>query len=187
MKRFAALSATLLVLILAGGAAAEVHGWTISGRTDDPFANTGPPANGIVYLTLWYACPSDGWSAAEFDLSGSMTVLGFIPNSAFSVLNSGGAENLFLAVGGCPSGPMPAGSIVALDFGGTLCIVPSAANGRNVTVNCDPTNPQAFNNLYTGYASDGSTPCYSVPPPHEVCIPVFAEESRWGTIKSLYR
>ncbi|MEZ5066617.1 MAG: hypothetical protein R3B81_17945 [bacterium] len=41
-----------------------------------------------------------------------------------------------------------------------ICIVPSTANNFNVTVDCDPLNPQIHENAATGYSTDGF-PCTS--------------------------
>ncbi|MCA9751267.1 MAG: hypothetical protein KC591_03685 [Gemmatimonadetes bacterium] len=41
-----------------------------------------------------------------------------------------------------------------------ICIVPSTANNFNVTVDCDPLNPQIHENATIGYSTDGS-PCES--------------------------
>ncbi len=101
-------------------------GWTISASSTDPHKNTavgydGVSApdgesfpNGITELYLWYYCGEGiamtyGLAAAEFDLGGTIPVLGFTPLNGF--LNAGGATQLQLSVGGCPLGPVVAGII----------------------------------------------------------------------------
>jgi hypothetical protein len=87
--------------------------WTISSSDEDPFVNTGP-LSGFPSLYLWFYCADfpipGGIAAAEFDLVGSIDVLAFTHLNGF--LNAGGPRTLLLAVGGCPRGPVVAGSIL---------------------------------------------------------------------------
>ncbi|MAF26797.1 MAG: hypothetical protein QGH59_09215 [Gemmatimonadota bacterium] len=183
MKRFMTILAVLSVLVLATSATAEVYGWTISGSATDPFVNTGTPAFAVGFFTLHFVCDSDGMSAAEFDIGGTMTVYAFTPLNGY--LNAGGATNLMLAVGGCPVGPLAAGTVMALDLGGAIYPMDSAANALNVTVNCAATD--MFDNNYIGYSTDGSAPVSNVADASALCVGTGVEPSNWGAIKGLYR
>ncbi len=184
MKRFLSVVSILSVLALATSALAFDFGWTLSGSNTDPMVNTGSPSAGVVSIYLWYYCTNtaEGLASAEFDITGSSLPLAFTAMNGF--LNAGGATNLLLAVGGCPAGPLLAGSFLVNDLGSgfNLCISPSASNGLNVSVNCVAL--QIYENDFIGYTSDGTTPCQSFTT--ELCeTPVSA--TSWGNIKSLYR
>jgi hypothetical protein len=173
----------LFVLAFASSAVAGDFGWTLSSSASDPLAHTATPAAGLATVYLWYYCTNNarGLASAEFDVAGTATPLSFTTANGF--LNAGGATNLLLAVGGCPSGPVNAGSFLVFDAVGTgfnLCIVESATP-LNCSVNC--VDLQIFPNDYVGYASDGTTPCTS---PLGLCV-VSVETESWGNIKSLYR
>jgi hypothetical protein len=157
----------------------------ISGSITDPYVNTGLPTGGALVLYLWYLADwQDGLSAAEFDLTGSIQVDSFLALNGF--LNTGGATNLLLAVGGCPRGPLVAGQILAEDIaGGELCLGPSSANGDNVSVDCGSAGFMRHANLWTGYSSLGGNPCTNMPDPY-VCW-VSVEGASWGGVKALYR
>ena len=93
---------------------------------------------------------------------------------------------MLIAVGGCPTEPMPVGDFLMIDATGLglqLYPCPSAQNDLNVSVNCVAL--QMYPNDYVGYASDGSpapTNCGGIP-----CALVSVEASSWGSVKSLYR
>lgn len=188
MKRLIT-SVAMLAFAMASTAHAggNEYGWSISASSNNPDLNTGEIPTGTPTLTyLWLECTSnDGMAAAEMDLEATgLLFLGFSPLNG--VLNAGSGAALLLAVGGCPQGPFLAGSINLLDTtgaGGTVCPVPSAANGSNVTVNCDVVNPMALNNSAVGFATTGGSPCVDEMPP---CV-VPVEDQSWGAVKSLYR
>jgi hypothetical protein len=186
VKRFLSIVSVLSVLALATSALALDFGWTLSGSDSDPMVNTGSPSAGVATVYLWYYCTNtaQGLASAEFDITGSSLPLAFTPNGANGFLNAGGATNLLLAVGGCPAGPLLAGSFLVTDAGSgfNLCISPAALNGNNVSVNCVALD--VFDNDYIGYASDGTTPCQSFTT--ELCETPVSTTS-WGNIKSLYR
>ena len=66
--------------------------------------------------------------------------------------------------------------------GGTMCMVPSAANGWNVSVDCDPIAATTHDNGAYGFANDGSLPCGEL-----TFCPLAVEETSWGKVKSLFR
>jgi hypothetical protein len=185
MKRSLTILAALAILVTASSAFGQAQfGWTISGSSANPDANTGAATNTVATLYLWLQCGTgQGMASAEFDLGtgGSMSVLAFTALNGF--LNAGGATNLLLAVGGCPNGPVVAGSVLVLDLPGDVCIVPAAANGNNVTVECGTLALIA--NDYRGYANLGP-PCDSTPSV-TLCDIYAVEDDSWGSIKSLYR
>jgi hypothetical protein len=86
-----------------------------------------------------------------------------------------------LVVGGCPPGPLVAGSLLYLETGLGLdvCLVPSADNGFNLTVDCGGTG---WDNGVVGFNSMGQSPCGSGP-----CEAISVDDQSWGGIKSLYR
>ena len=182
MKRFLTI---LFVLAFATNAFAGEFGWTLSNSATDPHANQGTFTAGILTLYLHYACTNNirGLASAEFDIASSNPanlVLAFTPMSGF--LNAGGATNLLLAVGGCPPGPLAAGSfLISANAPGQYCLTTSTI-GNNVSVNCVDLN--VFVNDWVGYSNDGTPPCTS---PETLCFIVAVENASWGTVKSLYR
>jgi hypothetical protein len=188
MKRFLTICSVVTVLALAVNANAQQrYGWTVSGSPTAPCQTTGNFAvGGLATLFLWYTYNSPaGMSAADISVVlnpiGSVNVLAF--NTANGFLNAGNANNLLLAVGGCPNGPVNAGSWLALP------VMPAwefCLGGNNVTVNCD-INPIPFPNDTHGFANGGA-PTACVNGMDDNCQPTTSvESSSWGTIKSLYR
>lgn len=184
MKRF--LTTWVFVSLLATAPAAysqNTYGWTISSSNSDPFVNTGTVTGAPLSIYLWLQCAQPaGMSAAEFDLQlpAGASNFGFTAMNGF--LNAGGSSNLLLAVGGCPTGPVVAGSWTVFNTGvGSYCLVNSAANGIRVTVDCDPINPQGWPIGAKGFAVDAASSC-----DEGLCI-VSVEPSSWGEVKSLYR
>jgi hypothetical protein len=115
------------------------------------------------------------------ELAGAGAPTGFGPMNGF--LNAGTATALLLAVGGCPSGPVLAG---AFSVGPDaflpdieICLVPSAANARNITVACGGVG---YQNDVQGFKKLGPASCSQA-----LCQPVSVESSTWGQIKGLYR
>ena len=90
-------------------------GWSISRSATDPFENTASSGIGSGQLYLWYYCTSHpfGLATAEFDVGGTIAVHSFTPMNGF--LNAGDATHLLLAVGGCPWGPVVAGTFQVHD------------------------------------------------------------------------
>lgn len=184
MKRF--LTILFVVAFASSAIAADYEfGWTLSDSATDPWANQGTFASGILNLHLHYFCTTNatGLASAEFDLAPDNPAnisLAFTPANGF--LNAGGAGNLLLAVGGCPFGPVQAGTfLVSSNVAGEYCLAPSAANGLNVSVNCVQLNTSV--NAYIGYSNTGTAPCQSA----DVGCVVAVEAESWGAIKSLYR
>jgi hypothetical protein len=89
-----------------------------------------------------------------------------------------------LVVGGCPPGPLVAGSLLYLETGLGLdvCLVASADNGFNLTVDCGGTG---WDNDFVGFSSAGSPPCATP----VLCVPpgLSIEPRSWAGIKSIYR
>jgi hypothetical protein len=199
MKRLATIVTALflmLMLVPSAGATVFQYGWTISNSDVEPFSNSGTPSGGLATLYLWLECVTkDGVASAEFDLAvdgAGSAILAFTPTNGF--LNAGGATNLLLASTGCPGDgdppiPIVAGSILVIDVGAEFCIVPSAANNRNVSVDCSQTDPQIHDNTTTGYSSLGPPSCDERVPPGVLCTwsPTSVEDSSWGQVKGLYR
>ena len=180
------LSTVLFILTLATGAYAGFAGWALSDSPTSAFSNSGTAVAGLVNIYLWFYCINvvDGLASAEFDVVGTSVPLSFTPANGF--LNAGGASNLLMAVGGCPYGPVVAGTFLYLDpvgSGFNVCFVPSAANGLLVSVSC--VHFELFPNDYLGYANDGTAPCESE---YELCtFSTSVEDASWGGVKSLYR
>lgn len=181
MKRVLTIAAALLVF--AAPSFAQIYGWTISSSPADPNVNSGAVSPAPVTLFLWLACaPQDGMSAAEFNLSTPAGLLNFGFTTQNGFLNAGGAGNLLLAVGGCPTGPVVAGSWTF--FGsqvGDICLVPSGG-GVRATVDCNTSVPGVWpiSAVGYGYGSTGDS-CRE-----DLCV-VSVEPSSWGAVKSLYR
>jgi len=90
------------------------YGWTISSSLTDPYENAGELGGPFATLYLWVVCAGiDALSAAGIALHGDLQVLAFTPHNGF--LNAGTADELLLAVGGCPYGPLVAGEILVAD------------------------------------------------------------------------
>ena len=187
MKRTVTILAAAAVLLASTSAFADYYGWSLSGSTGSPCVSNGP-ASQISTLALWYNYNSDdGMSAMEANLvlSPGITNFGFTPLSGF--LNAGNPTNLLLAVGGCPSGPVLAGTWTLFDAivgGYSACL-----GGANVTVDCDLLTPIAWPHGVTGFATGAGAPC-EVPVANGTgCTPpiVSVETSTWGSLKALYR
>jgi hypothetical protein len=190
MKRFMTIL-VVAMLAVAPAAMAQTFGWTVSNSTSNPLANSGPIGAGpnmfAGNLYLWLYCNNSGatgMAAAEMDvveLAGAGAPSGF--NGLNGFLNAGDATHLLLAVGGCPSGPVLAGQFAvgpdAFIPNIHICLIPSAANNRNITVAC---GGLGFNNDVVGFQKTGPASCVSV-----LCPVVSVESSTWGQIKGLYR
>ncbi|GJM43710.1 MAG: hypothetical protein DHS20C21_05520 [Gemmatimonadota bacterium] len=186
MKRILTI-VSVLSIVMASSAMAEDYGWSLSFSDTDPNVQAANvPATTPHSVYLWMACTqADGMSAAEFSavFPAGFFGHGFTPLNG--VLNAGDANNLLLAVGGCPVGPFLAGQFGPyLDFtgaGGAWCLVASPT-GNNVTVDCDPVSPVANANAIVGCATNGNVACNT-----GACGTVSVEDSSWGSIKTLYR
>ena len=183
MKRYLTIVLSLAMLLMASSAFGAGFGWTISGSAVDPNVNTGTATNGVASLYLWLQCGvGNGMASAEFDLCATgINPLAFTALPPF--LNAGGSTNLLMAAGGCPNGPITAGTILVLDFPGSICPCPAASNGNNVTVECGTL--AVIDNEFRGYANLGS-PCESTVEA-DLCTIISVENDSWGAIKGLYR
>jgi hypothetical protein len=188
MKRFLTICSVMTMLVMATTASAQQrYGWAVSGSPSNPCQITGNIApGGIATLYLWlvYANPS-GMSAADLSVvvnpAGAVNVLAF--NTANGYLNAGSATNLLLAVGGCPAGPVNAGSWLCLPVlpAWELCL-----GGNRLTVDCQ-INPVAWDSDTHGFANGGA-PTTCVNGMTDDCQPIVSvENASWGNIKSLYR
>lgn len=176
------------VLLLATSASAQFrYGWTISKSNTDPFVNTGAPTGGVDNLYLWLQCTTtDGISAADFVITttGGFTLLAFNPQAPF--LNAGSGSNLLLAAGGCPTGPILAGSFLTLhSTAGTMCFTQGSTYPTPVAVDC-ASSPEAHECDFIGY-DDGGNPCSHFVSGTVLCGTVSVEDTSWGSIKGLYR
>jgi len=188
MKRLLTILTAVALLALPAASLADnlpgnPYGWTVSNSSSDPLSNTGA----IVGLTayLWFYCANppgslqDGMSAAEFDIATVNGVhLATITQNGY--LNAGGTTNLLLAVGGCPGGPVVAANLLiqTLVAPVSVSLVPSAANGNKVVVDCSAA-PSAWPMDWIGFNNEGKG--------NLGCKEVSVESSSWGTIKGLYR
>ena len=187
MKRIATILVALSMALASVASAEFRYGWTISSSSSDPFVNSGSPAPGLLPLYLWLQCsPDGGMSAAEFDLTipAGVSNFGFTP--ALNFLNAGGPSDLLLAAGGCPEGPVLAGSwnlFGPASVAGDYCLVPSVRSAQRVTVDCNAIGPQPWPITFKGFnASGGVAACTDV----VLCTsPVTA--TSWGAVKALYR
>jgi len=186
MKRFMTIVTVLAMLAMASSAFGQVlYGWSVSGSATDANVNTGTPTGGVGTFYLWFNCnDGDGMSAAEFDMVVTgISPLAFTPMNGF--LNAGTFPALLLAVGGCPNGPLVAGSILVLDLPGNIAFAPSAANGILGTVDCVTPVPNLWPMEWRGYDNTGAPAPESKP--GDLCEVVSVEDGSWGSIKSLYR
>ncbi|MEZ5064379.1 MAG: hypothetical protein R3B81_06560 [bacterium] len=180
------------VSIVAVSPVPDQYGWSISESSTDPRDNVGVPwPPQVRTLYLWLTCVGPdvaGMSAAAFDVfaEGGL-LLGFTPEGGF--LNAGSGPSLLLAVAGCPSAPVRAGSIAVWDQGSgfAVCLQPNG-DGVNGTVDCDSVNPLLYPNDHIGYESRGfpGSPCSS----GTLCteeITVSVDRTSWADLKALYR
>lgn len=189
MKRV--LTIVCALALAASTASAQIeYGFKLSGSNTDPNVNVVPAFASFVGVSvhLWMDCSvGDGISAAEFDLNyvAPASVFGWAFTPLNGWLNAGGTGNLLLAVGGCPTGPVLVGSWSGFNTGGPIahnfCLVPSAATGSKVGVDCS-SNPAAWPAKAIGLAAGVENACAET-----LCGPTSVESETWGSIKSLYR
>jgi hypothetical protein len=185
MRRFVTIVSVLAVLLVASNAFASnanQFGWTISVSATDYTQNTGEPLGGPGTLYLWIGCSSGITRAAasEFGLSGTI-VVSSVAGSAPQYLFSGAPTDLLGVYDRAPACPTMVGIVTVFDVaGGSLCLVPSGANDRNLTIGTDG---NGYSNGFIGYSSDGSSPGAS----STFCSPIAVESENWGSIKSMYR
>ena len=95
------------------------YGWSISSSSTDPFVNSGTLPEVVTSLYLWLHCTAGGgMAAAEFQIEMDDSVflpVAFTPQNGF--LNAGTVTHILVAVGGCPTGPVVAGTWTVLYFG----------------------------------------------------------------------
>jgi hypothetical protein len=165
---------------MAASANAAIYEWTLSKSAVDPFINTGLPTGGIDTLYLWFQCSTEGMASAEMDLVSIPPGQVIAFNVANGYLNAGSATHLLLAIGGCPSAPIVAGSALVLHFAPlAVCL-----QGANVTVDCSP-DPIAWPHDHKSYADLSVPLCLG--DTSTICDPFSVDERSWGSIKSLYR
>lgn len=200
LERSARGAALALVFLPAAAASENDFGWTISASSTDPGANWALPLQvpGNVDLYLWLGCsPYDSLVAAEFAISGTLSVLQFTPLNGF--VNLGTPANLLLQNWSCPVAPALAGILTVQDpgGGGTLCFTPSEDNFLT-SVTCATFLMLAMD--WVGFASDGSFPCYEIwydgdawcgihppSPPPPTGAGEGTEASSFGRVKASYR
>lgn len=199
MKRLILAAALALMitptLVSAGGSG--YYDWQFSFSNTDPNMNSSAPiSGGFVTVYLWYTgCNSadaqPGMSAAEMDVSTTgdfslpapMTVMNGFLNAGTS------NEKLLLVVGGCPAGPLLAGSFFVQAGGageGTLGLVPSADNGFAVVVDCTGQDGW-FWPAFVRYQGCGTTGAGPIQNHGNGCTVTSVESDTWGAIKGLYR
>jgi hypothetical protein len=197
MKRFVTMLAVAALFVAPAAMAQDgaydgEYGWTISNSSTDPFSNFGAPdfSTGTPLIYLWLQCANvDGASAAEFDVSpaGFVAVFGFSAVPPF--LNGGPDATHLQLVLGCEGGMTLVGSFVAnASYNGDICLVPSAANGYNVSVDCGAASFGKHQNNTIGFSMNGTAdPACSDLTVDGLCTTVSVEENSWGAIKGLYR
>lgn len=179
-------SVAIVLFALAGPVrAGDLYNWSISATDTDPVVNSGALTVGAPdSLYLWLDCSIwDGASAMEADIATEgVVLLSFIPGPG--VLNAGAGAALLLALGGCPVAPAVVGTITVLNtgVGGSVCLVPSAANDQFVVVDCDTLNPVAYPAGVVGFATEGDDICR-----FRGCIIDYVEPRSWSEVKDLYR
>ena len=118
MKRLPALAVAFSFWMLAASAHADggPYGWTISTSNTDPYLNTSIGTGGLRTLYLWYSCSTampngpGGMASAVFRIeSTGPNHLATTPQNGF--LNAGSTDDLLLAVGSCPVGPVVAANL----------------------------------------------------------------------------
>lgn len=156
------------------------YGWSLSASAADPFANTTAPSFGLRTVYLWYTCSSvDGLSAAEFlVVTTGLSHAATVPENGF--LNAGSHDDLRLAVGGCPGGPVVAARLLMIDNGGNVCLAPSSQAFPSA-VDCAST-PGSHPIDWAGFSSGLGTCADGA-----LCPPDAIEARSWGQLKALYR
>jgi len=183
MKRVLTI-ATALLLAAAPALAQNQYGWSISASSTDPNVNIAPISPGLpASIYLWLNCSTGGASGAEFAVS-PVGLLGLSFSGSTGVLNATAYPHLSLGLGGCQNGPFLAGTIGVLNLGagGTVCLIPAAATGNYLTVDCATPVPAPWPHTQVGFSTGAPPPCVEV-----LCPIVSVEESSWGSVKSLYR
>jgi hypothetical protein len=193
MKRLITILSVIAVLAIPAGSFAQAspYAWTISASLGSPYVNT-LGAAGIQHAYLWLACcqlPAgipQGGSAAEFRLVATAPnlILGSSPVVGSGFLNAGTLDDLLLAMGGCPCGPIAGMDLTLFIQGpGTISLAPSNRTPpRKVTVDCRAA-PTTWPIDWIGLGIMGMAP----PGKGLPCQFVSVEESTWGQIKGLYR
>ena len=138
------------------------------------------PTFGVRSLALWHAYAKDvPMAAADLTIEGSLAPLAFTAINGY--LNAGDAVNLLLAVGGCPTPPIVAGTILIVDTGGHLYL-----SGARLTVDCVVNDP--WLSATTGWSSDGSSPVEFIVAGLGGCGSFdYVEPTSWANVKHLYR
>jgi len=147
--------------------------WTISASDTDPFVQsgsfpTGSPTSAYLWLVSCDVPPPlpEGMQAAEMGIIATPNVLHLATTPRPGFLNAGGVSDLFLAVGGCPCGPIVAADllIIATDnVPGAMCIGPNSSTGIAGTVDCGST-PQEWPMTWDNLGINGA-------PPTNGCMP----------------
>jgi hypothetical protein len=187
-----AICGLTLLLLLAGPAAAELYGYSVSASSTDPYENQVAPTAGLFDLYIWLSCSVEeplptvgGMSLTGTLLDRYLGVEGIGPTSA---VQDGPVDVGWFA-------PSPIGAptpVLLLHFfdpsgvGGTLCLAGSTPSGDPLPSACYPIGggllhcePAAVH----GFSSDGSTECIL-----GSCLgPVSLDQDDWGRVKSLYR
>jgi hypothetical protein len=203
MQRATTILAAILALVAVpaaslAGLGTGYYEWSLSASSTDPTVHTMPDVAGVATIYLWFTgCnpdPAGGISAAELGIKpvGDLSVVGFTPLNGF--LNAGDALHPLLAAGGCPTGPVVAGSLILLSSGAGIgavsLIAVLEAGGQSqvwsVVVDCNIqtwTYPQWVRHtgiVTTSYA--GVLEDYG-----NGCTADSVEPDSWGRVKSLYR
>jgi hypothetical protein len=162
--------------------------WTISDSNTSPYVNT-DTTTGFHTVYLWFACSTPapegpgGMAAAEFAIvtspPGANLYIATIAQNGFILLM---ADHLWLAVGGCPSGPVVAANLLVIfNVPGSMCIAPSPM-GTKGTWDCSA-NPSVWPIDWIGLSILGGPPCQKG---GSTCEPVQVEAESWGSTKARY-
>jgi uncharacterized repeat protein (TIGR02543 family) len=171
------------------------YNFSISASDTQPFVNTAPPAGGIRNLYLWMTCGEEGIAAFQGSTTGSLVPLSFIPSPG--IYNAGDADDLLLAIGGCPTGEsinLLLGSWLVIDQGGDLCFALSEGADLFAAVDCDSIVPTlSLDPRVLGFASAGTpcvldvNPCLNTPPAPQAApmAPLAEAASRTTALQSI--
>jgi hypothetical protein len=134
--------------------------FSISASSADPFVYAASPTGTARSLYFWVTCAEEGLSAFEGSVIGELIPLEFTPEP--QIFNLGDANDLLLAIGGCPTGGavnLLLGNWIVFDGGGTFCLGQSA-KGNLGAVDCDTEAPSLVQRpRIIGFSSSATFPC----------------------------
>ena len=169
---------------------ADTYGFTLSADSTDAWVQTAAQTSGLREIYLWLVCTTDGISAFEAGVSGSGFPLAFVPHNG--TINAGSANELLLAIPGCPLGDpnLLVGHWLVIDSGIDLCLEPSSQNGLMAGVDCAVVPELSDLVTVFGFSSSGTPPCIIKAPTDCDDLgddPVSTHAASWGAVKASFR